>query len=108
MKVENIDNFKAGWLVGNFEPALIKSTDFEMAIQTTPAGTYIERHYQKVSTEYNCIVSGKVIANGETLSTGDIFIYAPGEITELEIIEDVTIVVFKTPSAGIDDKVICK
>lgn len=108
MITTNIDKFSAGWLVGDFEPSLIKSAEFEMAIQTTPAGTLVERHYQKVSTEYNYIVSGKVVANGETLSTGDIFIYEPGEITELEIVEDVTIVVFKTPSIGIDDKVVCE
>lgn len=107
MKIDNIDNFTLGWLVGNFEPALFHSKDIEVAVKNVSAGMPIERHYQKISTEYNYIASGTVIANGELLKAGDIFIYEPGEITELEILEDVIIVVIKTPSLGYDDKVVC-
>lgn len=107
MKVDNITNYVAGWIVGNFEKTLFPSKDVEVALKHTPAGEPIERHFQKVATEYNLIVTGKVIANGVELSDGDIFIYAPEEITELEILEDTTIVVIKSPSLGYDDKVVC-
>jgi quercetin dioxygenase-like cupin family protein len=107
MKTDNIKNYIAGWIVGNFKKTLFSSEDVEVAIKHTPKDTSIERHYQKVATEYNYIVSGQVNANGVELSAGDIFTYAPGEITELEILEDTTIVVIKTPSLGYDDKVVC-
>jgi len=107
MKIDNINNYNLGWLVGNFEPALLHSSDIEIGIKYLPVSTHIERHYQKVATEYNYIVTGKVNANGSELTTGDIFIYEPGEITELKILDDTTILVFKTPSLGYDDKVVC-
>lgn len=108
MITDNISNYNFGWLVGNFEPALIHNEDIEVGVKHTPVGTSIERHYQKVATEYNYIISGKVNANGVELRTGELFIYEPGEITELEILEDTTILVIKTPSLGYDDKVVCE
>jgi len=107
MRIDNIDKYNLGWLVGNFEPALLHSNDIEIGIKYINAGDPVERHYQKVATEYNYIVTGKVNANGSNLIAGDIFIYEPGEITELKILEDTTIVVIKTPSLGYDDKVVC-
>lgn len=108
MTINNIDNFTAGWLVGNFEPALLHSKDVELGVKHLSANTPIERHYQKESTEYNYIAVGSVIANGNQLNAGDIFIYTPGEITELNILTDTVIVVFKSPSLGYDDKVVCE
>lgn len=106
MKIKHIDNYTAGWLVGNFEPSLIHSNHIELGVKHVPAGTPIERHYQKESTEYNYIASGSVMANGHSLSVGDIFVYEPGEVTELQILTDAIIVVFKSPSLGYDDKVV--
>lgn len=107
MDINNIENFIGGWLVGNFSPALFQSSDIEIGIKHFPQETVIERHYQIESTEYNYIASGELIANGHHLKQGDIFVYAPGEITEVKLLTDVTVVVFKTPSLGYDDKVVC-
>lgn len=106
MKLDNINNFTAGWLVGNFTPALIHTKDIELGVKHITKGEEIERHYQKVSTEYNYIAQGSMIVNGHALSTGDIFIYEPGEITEITVLEDSIVVVWKTPSLGYDDKVV--
>lgn len=107
MKINHIDNFTAGWVVGNFSPALVHSKDIELGVKHFTAGTPIERHYQKESTEYNYIAQGEILANGQHLKQGDIFIYEPGEITEVENLTDVIVVVWKTPSLGYDDKVVC-
>lgn len=107
MIINTIDNFKLGWLVGNFEPALIHSQDIELAVKHLTKDEKIERHYQKIATEYNYIASGKMNVNGNILAQGDIFIYEPGEITDITILEDSIVVVFKTPSLGYDDKVVC-
>jgi hypothetical protein len=106
MKVDNIKNFKAGWIAGNFEPSLVKTKDFEIAMHHHEKGYIPEKHYQKTATEYNLIVEGGMVANGETLSTGDIFIYEPFEVCDIVFTEDTTIVVFKVPSVGPNDKVV--
>lgn len=106
MKTDNIKRFVGGWVVGNFEPSLVKTTDFEIAVHTHPKGYIAERHYQKTATEYNIIVSGHLIANGEELRAGDIFVYDPLEVCDVVFVEETVIVCFKVPSVGADDKVI--
>ena len=106
MKVENIKNFKNGWIAGNFEPALINTKDFEIAVHHHEKGFIPEPHYQKTATEYNIIVSGNIMVNGKELKDGDIFIYAPYEVCDVEFLDDSIIVCFKVPSVGPEDKVV--
>lgn len=106
MKIDNINNFTKGWVVGNFEPALFNTTDFEIAVHTHKKDYIPEKHYQKTATEYNIIVSGHIIANGKELKDGDIFVYEPYEVCEVDFLEDTVIVCFKVPSVGPEDKVI--
>ena len=108
MILNNIDNFTMGWLVGNFNPSLIRSYDIEVGIKHLTKHTHIEKHYQKISTEYNYIATGSLFVNGQLLSQGDIFIYEPKEVTEITVLEDSIVVVIKTPSLGYNDKVVCE
>ena len=103
---DNIKNFTKGWFIGNFEPSLLKTADFEVSIQHHKKGDTPEKHYQKIATEYNVVVSGSLISNGEMIGPGDIFIFEPMEITDVVFLEDSEIVCVKTPSLGFDDKVI--
>ena len=102
----NIKNFTKGWFIGNFEPSLLKTSEFEVSIQQHKKGDMPEKHYQKIATEYNLVVSGSLIANGETLGPGDIFVFEPLEVTDVVFLEDSEIVCVKTPSLGNDDKVV--
>ena len=36
---KNVSDFTKGWFIGNFEPSLLKSKDFEVAIKEYKAGT---------------------------------------------------------------------
>jgi|TARA_R110000851_G_scaffold101577_2_gene217753 hypothetical protein len=105
MKTTNLKNYTGGWVFGNFDPALINTTDFEMGIKHHVKGEYVTPHYQLTATEYNIIVSGNIIANGEALGPNDIFVYAPDEICNVEFLEDTTIVCVKSPSVGPEDKI---
>lgn len=106
MKLDRLDNYSRGWVIGNFAPALVQTSDFEIAIHNVMAGDTVEPHYQKTATEYTVVVSGKIRFEDNILSSGDIFVYEPLEVCDVEIIEDAVTVVIKTPSVGIDDKVI--
>jgi hypothetical protein len=105
MDTYKIKDFVGGWYIGNFEPSILKTDQVEVGIKFHTKGEYIHPHYQRVATEHNLIVSGKMTANGKELSDGDIFVYHPYEVCEVEFHTDVTVICVKTPSLGIDDKV---
>lgn len=86
-----------GWFIGDFEPSLFKTKDFEVAVQTFDAGEYADWHVHKIATEYTVIVSGRAEMNGQPLQEGDIVVLAPGEGADFRALTKVTTVVAKTP-----------
>ena len=105
MVKENLNNFIKGWIVGKFEPTLLNTDNFEVAIKRYEAGDYEERHNHKIATEITVIVEGEVQMNDLTFIKDDIIIIKPNESTDFKCITDVTTVVIKTPSV-INDKYI--
>ena len=101
MIIKRIEDFKRGWFIGNFEPSLLK-TNVEVAVMHKTKGTICPDHYHKHSTEYNVIVTGKLVVNGVTLTDGDIFVLHPYELSISEVLEDTTIVVFRDSSDSTD------
>jgi quercetin dioxygenase-like cupin family protein len=97
MKTAKLSDMTNGWFVGDFDPSLLKTKDFEVAVQRFEAGEYAEWHVHKVATEYTVIVSGKAEANGQPLAAGDIIVLEPGEGTDFRAITEVTTAVVKTP-----------
>ena len=103
MQVSNIKSFTNGWFIGNFEPTLFKTKDFEIAHHTYPQGYTAPLHFHKEATEYNYIICGKLKIKDLILSNGDIFVYSPGEVSEVEFLEETSLIIIKTPSV-IGDK----
>lgn len=106
MDTYHLNDFTKGWFIGNFEPSILKTDQFEVGVQKHKKGDRPEKHYQKYATEYNVVIYGKLIANGKEINTGDIFVFHPKEVTDVVFLEDSEIVCVKTPSLGFDDKVI--
>lgn len=106
MDVNNIKNFKMGWFIGNFEPALFKTPEFEVAHHFYPKGFIGTPHTHKVAVEVNYVVRGSLIASGRRLSTGDIFTYHPNEIADVEYLEDTDLVIVKFPSLPEDKYIV--
>ena len=102
MKVEHIKNFHNGWFIGNFEPSLYKTKDFEIAVHVHDVGGEGQRHYHKIATEYNILVSGKINIDDKILISGDIFIYEPYDVTNVKFLEETTLIVIKVPSIPSD------
>jgi hypothetical protein len=63
-----------GWCVGDFEPSLLRTKDFEVGVLLHPKGEKWPKHYHKEAIEINVLISGKMIINGKSLTSGDILI----------------------------------
>jgi len=105
MKIEkrSLKDFIGGWFIGDFEPTLLRTKNFEVSVKIHPKGEVWPKHYHKEATEYNCVVDGKLEIDGVTYSKGDIFIIYPNYVVDPIFLEDCTIVCVKTPSV-IGDK----
>lgn len=98
MDVYNIKDFKAGWFIGNFDPAIFKNPFFEVAHHHHKANTVGKPHTHKIAEEVTYIVRGSLNASGKVLKAGDMFIYHPYEISEVTFLEDTDLIVIKWPS----------
>ena len=98
MIIKRLEDFTRGWLMGDFEPSLIRTKDFEVGILTKTKGEVWPKHYHKLADEYNVLVKGKMTVNGVELNTGDVFIIEKNEVSEPKFLEDCTILVIKIPS----------
>ena len=102
MKVGKISDTTRGWLIGNFEPSMLKTDLFEVGILLHPKGQVWPAHYHAIATEYNLLISGSMSICGNELQTGDTFIIEPGEVAEPAFHEDCTILCVKVPGAAND------
>ena len=103
MKIDKLNDMFRGWVVGNFEPSLFKTDDFEVAVKSYKKGNYEQKHYHKVATEITNISKGRVLMNNELYEEGDIITIEPNEATDFRAINDVITTVIKFPCVK-DDK----
>ena len=103
MKIGNLADFTKGWFIGDFEPNVLKTNDFEIAIKRYVAGDYEAAHYHKISTEYTIIVEGEAEMNGVKYVKDDIILIQPNIVTDFRALTDITTTVVKIPSSK-DDK----
>lgn len=106
MKVLKFGDMINGWFIGNFEPAVLKTDQFEVAYHKHKKGEQHDIHYHKKATEYNLLIRGKMIMNDKEFSEGDIVIMEPYDVAEAVFLTDVEIVVVKVPSVKNDKYVI--
>ena len=102
MKKFNLDDMIGGWFIGHFEPSVLKTNDFEVAVKKYKKGDYEKKHFHKIATEYTLILDGEVIMSGKKFKSGDIVLIQPNESTDFKALTDVKTVVVKTPSIDKD------
>lgn len=90
-----------GWFIGNFDGAIFRTKDFEVTYQKNPRGQTAS-HIHKIVHEITLIISGCQICNGEMFGPGDICILEPGDISQIEYLEETEVVTIKTPSIPSD------
>ena len=98
MDIVKMKDMMGGWFVGNFEPTVYKTSEFEVCFKEHTAGEKWDKHYHKLGTEINYLVEGKMIIQNKELNTGDIFIIYPNEIADPIFLEDCKVLIVKTPS----------
>jgi hypothetical protein len=98
MKLAKLSDFTNGWFIGNFEPSLIKTPAFEVAIHHYHKDYIGQSHFHRLAGEANVVISGRLSANGVELGPGDIFYFHPEEISSVKFLADTTLVIIKIPS----------
>ena len=93
---------KGGWFIGNFEPTLLNTSLFEIAVKRYNAGDNEKSHYHKQATEFTVILNGEVEMAGKRFVDGDIIRIEKNEATDFLAITDVITVVVKMPSVAND------
>lgn len=98
MKKFKLSDMKGGWFVGNFEPTVFYTKDFEASVRSYYDGEFHDAHYHAIATEINVVIEGSVVVNDDTFSAGDIFVVEPMETIFPKFVGKTTIVCIKTPS----------
>lgn len=97
MIIDRIENMVGGWFIGDFEPSVLKTKEFEVSYKIHPKNQIWDTHYHEKITEINLLISGKMILQGKQLTDGDIFIIPPYEVADPIFLEDCQIVCVKVP-----------
>lgn len=103
MEVKRIENMKGGWFVGDFDPSVLRTPDFEVGYKFHPQGEKWDKHYHKKGVEITYLIRGKMQIRGRILTSGDIFTIFPNEVADPVFLEDCEVIIVKTPSV-IGDK----
>jgi len=98
MDLFNLKEFTKGWFIGNFEPSIFSTSDFEIAVKNYSAGDEEDEHFHKIATEYTVIINGDVEMFNQKFSSGDIIKVNPGESTAFKALTNCQTVVIKSPS----------
>jgi hypothetical protein len=96
---------RLGWFIGNFQPSVHITTEFEASVKYFKAGEEERDHFQRVAWEVTVIVQGEALIGGEICKSGDIITIEPLEVAGFRAITDVSLVAIKFPSLP-DDKVL--
>ena len=105
MIVKKLNQFKGGWFLGNFEPAMKKIQEFEVAVKFYRAGEKDPRHVHKVATEITYVARGNCLFNDLEIGEGSIVEISSGEFNSFVAITDVELFVIKFPSLP-NDKIL--
>lgn len=103
MLVDRLDRMKGGWFVGDFDPSVARTKDFEVGYKLHRKGEHWARHTHKVATEITVLLRGRMKLQGRELVSGDVFVIYPDEIADPEFLEDCEVIIVKFPSV-IGDK----
>lgn len=98
MNISNLNKMKLGWFIGDFEPSVLKTKDFEVAVKNYCPGVVEKKHMHKIATEITVVISGTANINGVEITDGDIVVLHPGEESVFETMSECSTVVVKMPS----------
>jgi dTDP-glucose pyrophosphorylase len=101
----DISRYTRGWLIGNFEPSILKTKDFEIGILQHKKNEKWGFHFHEETKEINILIKGKIIINNVLVEENTIFIFEKNMISCPLFLEDCIVICIKTPSLP-NDKII--
>lgn len=101
----NIDQFKLGWFIGDFEPSILRTKDFEVAYRVQKKDEYHAPHVHPIGVEYNYLIKGQMTINGRKFVGPTVFVIEAGEECYPVMDTDCELIIVKTPSLP-NDKVL--
>lgn len=96
--LRNLSEMKRGWLVGDFAPSVLRTSDFEVGILEHKKGELWSPHVHYIATEINVLISGLMSINNINIEPNVIFTVPKGLLTRAVFHEDCKILCIKTPS----------
>lgn len=106
MKKYNLNDFFKGWFIGDFEPSILPTNDFEVAVKEYKAGDSEANHLHKEAIEFTMVLDGVIMMNGVEYHKNDIIQIEKYEETKFESITDSRTLVVKTPSVKGDKYIV--
>lgn len=91
------DDMVGGWFVGNFEPTVYKTKEFEVCYKQHCKGEKWPSHYHN-GIEINYLIHGRMYVNDAFVCAGDVFVLDSGEVVRPEFLDDCELIVVKVPS----------
>jgi hypothetical protein len=94
----NIHDYTRGWLIGDFQPSIKQTNEFEIGILKHTKNEKWGFHYHQKSIEFNLLIQGKMIINEKSIEEKDFFVFYPNDISCPLFLEDCIILCIKIPS----------
>ena len=105
MERSQLSSFRNGWFVGDFEPNISKTKDFEVCVKNFKKGEIELAHFQRIATEITVVLQGTIRMGEHILEVDEILTIHRGEICDFEALSDCKVLGIKFPSLP-DDKVL--
>jgi NDP-sugar pyrophosphorylase family protein len=102
----NFNNYTRGWLIGDFEPCVKRSKEFELGLLSHKKDEKWTYHYHKKSKEINILINGKMMINNILINKHQVFVFDKNIIACPIFIEDCRVLCIKIPSSPGDKYII--
>lgn len=106
MQFHNLGDFKGGWIIGDFNPSILRTPSFEVCVTFHGKEEPTVKHFHAKSKEYNIVLDGEIAVNGRNLGKGDIFIYEENEVSDVHFLSDTSLLVVRVPSLPEDKYIV--
>lgn len=97
-----LSDFHNGWIVGNFSPSVLQTSELEVCIKHFAPGDLEAEHFQKTAIEVTFVIQGSCKISNEILNEGEGLIIQPGVPANFEALTNCTVVGIKWPSSPND------
>lgn len=91
----NLNNYKSGWIIGNFEQSIIKTDELEIGILSYKKNEKINYYYNDFLNEINILIKGNMLLNGNKIYQNNIFNIPKKQIITPIFLEDCKLLIIK-------------